>query len=100
MAMTWFKESRYAWIGLGSLWIIGVIGGLTRFSMAFFQVQISEDLQISRGFISMAWSTNLLITALCAPLGGWLVDRYGPKRVLLLSAAMSTLGTGVVMLGH
>ncbi|UNK18438.1 MFS transporter [Paenibacillus sp. N3/727] len=100
MAMTWFKESRYAWIGLGSLWIIGVIGGLTRFSMAFFQVQISEDLQIGRGFISMAWSTNLLITALCAPLGGWLVDRYGPKRVLLLSAAMSTLGTGIVILGH
>jgi MFS family permease len=100
MVTTWFKESRYAWIGLGSLWIIGFIGALTRFSMAFFQVQISEDLQISRGFISMAWSTNLLIAAICAPLGGWLVDRYGAKKVLFLSAVMSTLGTGVVVLGN
>ncbi|WP_211749330.1 MFS transporter [Paenibacillus sp. Marseille-Q4541] len=100
MGTTWFKESRYAWIGLGSLWIIGFIGALTRFSLAFFQVQISTDLQISRGFISMAWSTNLLIAALCAPLGGWLVDRYGTKPVLMLSAITSILGTGIVVLGH
>lgn len=75
METTWFKESRYAWIGLGSLWVIGFIGALTRFSLSFFQVQISTDLQISRGFISMAWSTNLFIVAVCAPLGAgsWIV---------------------------
>lgn len=100
METTWFKESRYAWIGLGSLWVIGFIGALTRFSLSFFQVQISTDLQISRGFISMAWSTNLFIVAVCAPLGGWLVDRYGTKKILMLSAIMSTLGTGIVVLGH
>lgn len=100
MSTTWFKEPRYAWIGLGSLWIIGFIGALTRFIMAYFQVQISEDLDISRGFISMAWSTNLLITALCAPLGGWLVDRYGPKKIMLVSAIIGTVGTGTVILGH
>ncbi|NOU91326.1 MFS transporter [Paenibacillus sp. LMG 31460] len=100
MGMTWFKEPKYAWIGLGSLWIIGFIGALTRFIMAYFQVQISEDLGISRGFISMAWSTNLLIAALCAPLGGWLVDRYGPKKVMLVSAVIGILGTGTVVLGH
>ncbi|MCR8632722.1 MFS transporter [Paenibacillus radicis (ex Xue et al. 2023)] len=100
MGTTWFKEPRYAWIGLGSLWIIGFIGALTRFTMAYFQVQISEDLEISRGFISMAWSTNLLITAFCAPLGGWLVDRYGPKKVMLVSAILGTIGTGTVILGH
>ncbi|MBB6734613.1 MFS transporter [Cohnella zeiphila] len=100
MEKTWFKESKRAWIGLGSLWIVGFIGALMRFIMAFFQVQISEDLGISRGFISMAWSTNLLIAALCAPLGGWLADRYGAKNVLLFSAAMGTIGTGIVAFGH
>ncbi|GGA00004.1 putative MFS-type transporter YcxA [Paenibacillus marchantiophytorum] len=100
MGTTWFNESKYAWLGLGSLWIIGFISALTRFIMAYFQVQISEDLGISRGFISMAWSTNLLIAALCAPLGGWLVDRYGPKKIMLASAIMSTVGTGTVVFGH
>ncbi|MEW9699409.1 MFS transporter [Paenibacillus sp. SI8] len=100
MNTTWFKEPKHAWIGLGSLWIIGFIGALTRFIMAYFQVQIAEDLQMNRGFISMAWSTNLLIAACCAPLGGWLVDRYGPKKVMLISAAMGIAGTGIVVLGH
>lgn len=48
----------------------------------------------------MAWSTNLFIVAVCTPLGGWLVDRYGTKKILMLSAIMSTLGTGIVVLGH
>jgi MFS family permease len=100
MAKTWFKEPKYAWVGLASLWIIGFIGALTRFIMAYFQVQIAENLQINRGFISMAWSTNLLIAACCAPLGGWLVDRYGPKKVMLVSAVMGILGTGIVVLGN
>lgn len=100
MSTTWLKEPKYAWVGLGSLWIIGFIGALTRFIMAYFQVQISEDLGISRGFISMAWSTNLLIAALCAPVGGWLVDRYGPKKVMLASTVMGTIRTGTVVWGH
>ncbi|WP_068776546.1 MFS transporter [Paenibacillus sp. FJAT-26967] len=100
MGTTWFKEPKYAWIGLGSLWIIAFIGSLMRFSVAFFQVQISEDLGISRGFISTAWSTNMLITALCAPLGGWLADRYGPKRVMLVSAIIGIVGMGIVVFGH
>ncbi|MVP00687.1 MFS transporter [Paenibacillus lutrae] len=100
MGTTWFKEPKYAWIGLGSLWIIAFIGSLMRFSVAFFQVQISEDLGVSRGFISTAWSTNLLITALCAPLGGWLADRYGPKKVMLISAVIGIAGMGIAVFGH
>ena len=100
MGTTWFKEPKHAWIGLGALWIVGFTGALMRFIMAFFQVQISEDLGISRGFISMAWSTKLLIAALCAPLGGWLADRYGPKNVLLASAIIGAAGTGTVVFGQ
>lgn len=100
MGTTWFKETKMAWIGLASLWIIGFIGALMRFIMAFYQVQISEDLGISRGFISMAWSTNLLLAALCAPLGGWLADRYGPKKVLLAGSLLGIAGAGTVAFGQ
>ncbi|MBN7573325.1 MULTISPECIES: MFS transporter [Clostridium] len=97
---TWFKERKYAWIGLAALWIIGFIGALLRFIMATYQVQISQDLNISRSLISMAWSTNLLIAALCTPIGGWIADRYGPKKLMLLSTIFSILGTSIVFVGH
>jgi MFS family permease len=97
---TWFKERKYAWIGLAALWIIGFIGSLSRFIMATYQVQISQELNISRSLISMAWSTNLLIAALCTPIGGWISDRYGPKKLMLLSTMFSILGTGIVFVGH
>jgi len=93
-------DRRSAWIGLGALWIVGFIGALTRFVMAFYQVRISEDLGIGRGILSAAWSSNLLIAALCAPLGGWLADRFGPKKVLLASALFSLIGTGTVAVGQ
>lgn len=97
---TWFKERKYAWIGLTALWIIGFIGALLRFIMATYQVQISQDLNISRSLISMAWSTNLLIAALCTPIGGWIADRYGPKKLMQLSTIFSILGTSIVFVGH
>ncbi|NOW05291.1 MFS transporter [Clostridium beijerinckii] len=97
---TWFKERKYAWIGLAALWIIGFIGALLRFIMATYQVQISQDLNISRSLISIAWSTNLLIAALCTPIGGWIADRYGPKKLMLLSTMFSILGTSIVFVGH
>ncbi|WP_282936027.1 MFS transporter [Paenibacillus sp. RC67] len=91
---------HYAWIGLTALWIIGFIGAISRFIMASYQVQIAEDLHVSRGFISAAWSTNLFIAALCAPIGGRLVDRFGAKKVMLISSMFSIAGTGLVCISH
>lgn len=96
---TWFKERKYAWIGLAALWIIGFIGALLRFIMATYQVQISQDLNISRSLISMAWSNQPTNAALCTPIGGWIADRYGPKKLMLLSTMFSSLGTSIVFCG-
>jgi MFS family permease len=94
----WFHEKRSAWGFLAILWLIAFSGKLSRFVMAVFQAQIADDLHIARSLVSGAWSTNLLITALCAPLGGWLVDRYGPKKVLILSNVFNIVGAGLVFL--
>ncbi|MET0503307.1 MAG: MFS transporter [Candidatus Binatia bacterium] len=47
----------------------------------------------SRTQIASAASLNLLLLGLMAPFGGWLIDRYGPRRVIL--ASLGTIAVGV-----
>jgi MFS family permease len=94
----WFGERKYAWGLLSILWIIGCIGALSRFVMAYYQVTIAEDFGVGRSFISVAWSTNLLIAAISAPIGGWLVDKYGAKLILIVSVIIGAIGSLLVFL--
>lgn len=94
------SEKRYSWILLASLWIIALIGALPRFVMAFYQGQIAADLNVSRSFVSFSWSFNLFITAVCLPLGGWLVDRYGAKKILFTSRMLGGLGAAITYFSH
>jgi MFS family permease len=94
----WFGERKYAWGLLGILWIIGCIGALSRFVMAYYQVAIVDDFEVGRSFISVAWSTNLLIAAVSAPIGGYLVDKYGAKLLLIASVFIGALCSLLVYL--
>ena len=47
--------------------------------------------------IASAASLNLLLLGVFAPVGGWLIDRFGPRRVIFGSLATIAVGlTGVV----
>ncbi|MCD9022193.1 MFS transporter [Cohnella silvisoli] len=94
----WFGERKYAWGLLGILWIIGCIGALSRFVMAYYQATIAEDFEVGRSFISVAWSSNLLIAAISAPIGGYLVDKYGAKLILITSVIIGAIGSLLVYL--
>src|SRR5499427_8460499 len=48
----------------------------------------------SRTAISSAASLNLLLLGLFAPVGGWLIDRVGPRRVIL--GCLTTLALGLI----
>ena len=43
--------------------------------------------------IAAAASLNLVLLGLVAPFGGWLIDRFGPRRVIL--GSLSTIAIGV-----
>jgi len=89
----WFKENRYAWFILIFLWVFGFVNSLSRFISAYYQPEIAGFLDVGRGFLGFTWSTSIFISAICAPLGGWLTDRYGFKKVLIASGILGTLAT-------
>ena len=61
------------------------------FSFGFFAKAIGQEFHGGRARISLAFTIHNLTSALCVPLAGRLVDRYGPRRVLLLFTAVLAL---------
>ncbi|MEO0680291.1 MAG: MFS transporter [Pseudomonadota bacterium] len=62
-----------------------------------FLVPISEDLGLSKAEISSAYGGATLIAAFALPFMGRLVDRHGPRRMMLAVAAL--LGAACLALG-
>ena len=48
----------------------------------------------TRTEIASAASLNLLLLGLFAPVGGWLIDRVGPRRVIL--GCLATIAAGLI----
>ncbi|WP_254450177.1 MFS transporter [Cohnella herbarum] len=73
------------------MWILGFVAAIGRFVISFYQQEITEALTVNRTFISMTWSFNIAIAAICSPIGGWLTDKYGPKKVMVMNAVFGVL---------
>jgi MFS family permease len=70
--------------------IIG--GGLHQFGFTVFFLPISQDLGLSRAATSLAFSLSRAEGALEAPLVGYLIDRYGPRPILVTAVVLAGIG--------
>jgi len=61
-------------------------------SYAVFLVAFLEDFRWSRSDVSLAYSASQLVAGFSAPLVGALVDRLGPRRLVLLGGTLLALG--------
>jgi MFS family permease len=69
---------------------IGVFWGppITVYSFSVFLKPLMQEFHAGRAAVSLAYTLHLIAGAVCAPLVGWLVDRYGSRRVILSATAM------------
>jgi MFS family permease len=72
------------------VWVTLAVAYGLFFSFSVFLVPLVEEFRWSRAFTAGALSLSTVIQGICAPLVGVIVDRIGPRPVIL---------TGVVMLG-
>jgi MFS family permease len=72
--------------------IVGA-GPINVFAFGVFLKPITEDLGVGRGLFSSALTLHGVIAAVALPVIGWLVDRWGARRILLPGIFVFALAT-------
>lgn len=93
------RQVFYGWwmVGLG-----GFVSSLnkTAFNKGFpvFILPVKESFDTSLATVSLVFSLSRSESGPTGPIAGWLIDRYGPRVILFLGAAMS--GAGFLLLAQ
>lgn len=80
------------WVVLGGMVTGALGGGIYFYGFTVFFLPLSAELGVSRAATSLAFSLSRAEGALGAPPVGWLIDRYGARKMLLLSTALAGIG--------
>ena len=68
------------------------ISSICFYTSGVFAVAIASDTGWSRGAIQIGVSIMILMAVITAPAAGWLIDRYGPRSVALISMPLFGIG--------
>ena len=84
--------SRRGGLLLGGAFVTFAISAALMHSYAVFLVAFLEEFRWSRAETSLAFSVSAFVSGASAPFVGALVDRLGPRRLVLLGGSMLALG--------
>ena len=84
------RERRSLLLG-GAFATFTISGGLMH-SYAVFLVAFLEDFRWTRSDVSLAYSASQLVGGASSPLVGTLVDRLGPRRLVLIGGVLLAVG--------
>jgi MFS family permease len=84
--------SRGPWLMLGGAFAAFTVSAGIMHSYAVFLVAFIDAFRWSRAETSIAYSVSQLVAGASSPLVGALVDRLGPRRLLLLGGGLLAVG--------
>jgi MFS family permease len=78
----------YGWIIVAVVAVILMSTAGARFLFGVVLKPIAEDFDWGRSDLTAAVLINMVVLSVCQPLVGWIVDRVGPSRVLVVGASL------------
>ena len=82
----------YGWLVVALSFMTTFTTSGTRSALTVMIHPLQAEFGWSRAGIATAASLNLFLLGLTSPLGGWLMDRFGPRRMILMSLTLLVTG--------
>lgn len=82
----------YGWLVVGVAFMAMFVNYGVRYTKTVLIKDVTAELNIGRGAGSLPFTISILVYALLAPLVGRLVDRYGPRWVMMVGALLAGVG--------
>ena len=79
----------YGWVVAGACFVVYATVSPLITSFSIFYVAVLRDFHWSRGELSIALAIHLVLVGAASPFAGVLIDRFGPRRVMLLGSALT-----------
>ncbi len=92
MSRFWRRARRayYGWWLLaGSVLAVAFAAGVSFWSFGLYIEPLEREFGWSRAEVSGGFSIGMLVSGLAAPLIGHWIDRYGPRRIILIGAVLT-----------
>lgn len=82
------RKVHYAWVIVAVTFVTALTAQAVRYTPGLIIIPLEAEFGWDRATISLAVAVSLITYGLGGPIGGSLVDRFGPKRILLAGGAL------------
>ena len=86
------SPTKHAWILLGGAFLTFSVSASLMHAYTVFLLAFIEEFAWTRAQSSIAYSVSQVMSGISSPLVGWMVDRLGSRRMVLMGGALLTLG--------
>src|SRR3954452_14832514 len=87
------ESRRYAWAAVGMLWVVAFLNYLDRQMIFSVFPLLRAEMRLNDFQLGLLSTVFLWVYGVASPFGGYLADRAGRKKVLVLSLAIWTTVT-------
>ena len=91
--------THYAWVIVTIIAVMQMVGTSVRMSFGLFIEPLESEYGWTQNTISVAYAIASIVTAISAPVAGWVGDRYGAKATMSFGTIIFFVGmilTGTV----